>query len=74
MLTARRHRPNCTAPQIVSLTKSKSGKHGHAKVKMTGLDVFTGDKFIGYWPTSHTAFAPEGGSHRATCSTIRVCV
>ena len=40
--------------------KTKTGKHGHSKVKLTALDIFNGEKFVGYWPTSHNAFQPDG--------------
>lgn len=54
------------------MNKAKTGKHGHAKVKMTGLDIFNGDKYIGFWPTSHTAFAPEGELGRSVGSVMTI--
>lgn len=46
--------------QIVDVAKSKSGKHGHSKVNVVGLDVFYASKHAAFWPSSHTAVAPEG--------------
>merc|ERR1711934_1014217 len=37
---------------------SKTGKHGHAKANITGLDVFTGRKYVEISPTSHNMTAP----------------
>jgi len=31
--------------KIVSMTTSKTGKHGGAKINMVGIDIFTGRKF-----------------------------
>jgi len=31
--------------KIVDMTTSKTGKHGHAKVKFTGIDIFTQKKY-----------------------------
>lgn len=30
--------------KIINIARSKPGKHGHAKVVVTGLDIFTGGK------------------------------
>lgn len=44
--------------KITSIAKSKPGKHGHAKVVVTGVDVFTGKKHEGGGPAGHTMDAP----------------
>ena len=30
--------------KIIEITTSKTGKHGHAKANITGIDIFTGKK------------------------------
>ena len=44
--------------KVVEITTSKTGKHGHAKANITGLDIFTGKKYIDISPTSHNMVAP----------------
>mmetsp|Transcript_12683 Transcript_12683/g.30777 ORF Transcript_12683/g.30777 Transcript_12683/m.30777 type:complete len:157 (+) Transcript_12683:44-514(+) len=44
--------------KIVEITTSKTGKHGHAKAKITGVDIFTGKKYMGLSPTSHNLMQP----------------
>jgi len=36
--------------KIVEMSTSKTGKHGHAKVHMVALDIFTGKKIRRYLP------------------------
>jgi len=38
--------------EIVAIDKSAPGKHGHAKLRITGVDLLTGNKKMGIW-TSH---------------------
>jgi len=40
------------------MTTSKTGKHGHAKANITGVDIFTGRKCQDISPTSHNMLAP----------------
>ena len=44
--------------KVIELTTSKTGKHGHAKANITGVDIFTGNKYMDVSPTSHTMSAP----------------
>jgi len=44
--------------KVVEVSISKTGKHGHAKANITGLDVFTGKKYNEISPTSHNMVAP----------------
>lgn len=44
--------------KIVEVTTSKTGKHGHAKVHCTAVDIFTEKKYIEHTPGSHNVEKP----------------
>eukprot|EP00945_MAST-04E_sp_MAST-4E-sp1_P005625 g5625.t1 len=44
--------------KVIEVTTSKTGKHGHAKANMTGIDIITGKKVMDISPTSHTMYQP----------------
>jgi len=39
--------------KVVSMSTSKTGKHGHAKVKFTGIDIFTQKKYQELQASTH---------------------
>lgn len=43
----------------MSTSTSKTGKHGHAKMSITGLDIFTGKKYEMIETTSHNVEVPN---------------
>ena len=44
--------------KVVEVSTSKTGKHGHAKASITGVDIFTGKKYQDISPTSHNMMQP----------------
>ena len=45
--------------KIMEITTSKTGKHGHAKANMTGIDIFNGRKYQDACPVSHNKESPN---------------
>merc|ERR1712170_221535 len=45
--------------KVAEVTTSKTGKHGHAKAAIVGIDIFTGKKHEASVPTSHNVDCPN---------------
>ena len=45
--------------KVIEMSTSKTGKHGHAKINFTGIDIFTEKKMEEICQSTHNINVPE---------------